>query len=112
MNKEEIIMPIDYAGNDQVYTTISVHTSGKIWNRTEKKVLDEQDSNSNKFANWLRNQLLPKGGRAKIDSYGNVYLRGKLSAELDYVPVWVKENKEPVKSLESLLEGLWTKAIL
>ena len=50
-------MPIDYAGNDQIYTTISVHTSGKIWNRTEKKVLDEQDSNSNKFANWLRSQL-------------------------------------------------------
>lgn len=105
MQKDKLI-PIEYAGNDHVYTAITVHTSGKIRNRTNNKILDEQDICSKQFADWLRSKLLPKGGRAKIDSYGNVYLRGKLSSELDYAPVWIEEKKKPVKSLERLLEGL------
>ena len=105
MQKDKII-PIEYAGNDHVYTAITVYTSGKISNRTNNRILDEQDNSSKQFADWLRSKLLPKGGRAKIDSYGNVYLRGKLVTELNYVPVWVVEKKKPIKSLKRLLEGL------
>jgi hypothetical protein len=96
---------MDYAGLDHEHTTITVYTSGKVWNKVKKKVLDERDLNSKEFGKWLRSKLLPKGGRAKIDSYGNVYLRGKLTAELDYVPLWAEEKKSR-RSLNQILEDL------
>ena len=99
------LIPIEFAGTYFSPEVISVYTSGRIWAHKEKMILDESDKDSKEFGEFLRSKLLPKGGRARIDSNGNVYLRGKQVKYIDYNPKWI-DPKDPRTG-----EQIWTDLI-
>ena len=106
--KETDLIPFEFEGNRFIPEKISVYTSGRIWAHKEKRLLDETDKDSKEFGEYLRSKLLPKGGRARIDSNGNVYLRGKLSSEIDFEPRWIERTQRNGEQIWTELIGkLW-----
>ena len=114
--KDDLI-PFDFAGKYFTPSSVSVYTNGKIccneyvetkhgWK--EKMILDESDKDSKEFGEFLRSKLLPTGGRARIDSNGNVYLRGKQVNHIDFNPKWkIAERRSGEEIWTDLIGKLW-----
>ena len=101
------LIPFQYEGKYYTPESISVYTSGRVWARKQKQVLDESDPDSKEFGEWLRSKLLPKGGRAKVDSYGNVYLRGKQVKQIDFNPKWMDPEDHAKDMWTEVIAKLW-----
>ena len=89
-NMDDLI-PIQYEGNDFEGLRLRVNTLGQIRTKQkEPRELDETDPDTLKLAELLRAKL-PRGGAARIDSFGNLYISGKVCCQLTAVPalkVW------------------------
>jgi hypothetical protein len=106
--KDTDLIPIQFEGNRFIPEKISVYTSGRIWAHKEKKILDESDKDSKGFGMWLRDELLPKGGSARIDSYGNLFLRGKRSEKtIDFEPKWIEPKEKIGDFWTDVIGKLW-----
>tara|TARA_R110002012_G_scaffold99691_4_gene237857 strand:- start:1091 stop:1423 length:333 start_codon:yes stop_codon:yes gene_type:complete len=80
------LIPIDYAGKDFEYLRLKVGYKGEIRTKEETpRTLDESDKDTLKLSQYLSNKL-PRGGAARIDSYGNLFISGKKDLALDFVP--------------------------
>ena len=102
------LIPIDFAGTYFSPEVISVYTSGRVWAHKEKMILDESDKDSKEFGEFLRSKLLPTGGRARIDSNGNVYLRGKQVNHIDFNPKWkIAERRSGEEIWTDLIGKFW-----
>ena len=88
---ENDFIPIEYAGKDFDYLKFRIGYKGDIRTKEkEPRELDESHADTSELADYLRNKL-PRGGAARIDSYGNLFISGKKDLALDFVPklrVW------------------------
>ena len=99
MQSDDLI-PIDYAGKDFEYLRLRIGYKGEIRTKEENpRTLDESDDNTLKLSRYLSGKL-PRGGAARIDSYGNLFISGKKDLALDFVP--------KLKAWENPMKKRWT----